>query len=227
MCCCSGSLKLGSLCLECSAADWKIKNLSNAEKSAWAGCPTTLKSIIMIDYFLVTTDVQGVVFTRVLEEDTFSIQCNYLSGSDVSGCVYVLVSRVEGVENVTGFIERDSNGVAREVANIGCYSKCWPMITPPSIKFFLSGQASTLVIHAPLVLVLVCSLHHNWLRIQSCVYLDPPIITSTSPSSGVTSTIIALISVVVVVVMVAVVLAVILFIVSFMFYQNKGMGFRL
>ena len=41
MCCCSGSLKLGSLCLECSAADWKIKNLSNAEKSAWAGCLTT------------------------------------------------------------------------------------------------------------------------------------------------------------------------------------------
>ena len=106
--------------------------------------------------------------------------------------------------------------------------KCWPMITPPSIKFFLSGQASTLVIHAPspLVLVLVCSLalHPNyWLRIQSFVYLDPPIIiTSTSPSSGVTSTNIALISVVVVVVVVAVVLAVMLFIVSFMFYQNKG-----
>ena len=77
----------------------------------------------MIDYFLVTTDVQGVVFTRVLEEDTFSIQCSYLSGSDVNGCGYVLVSRVEGVENVTGFIERDSNGVAREVANIGCYSE--------------------------------------------------------------------------------------------------------
>ena len=69
---------------------------------------------------------------------------------------------------------------------------------------------------SPLVLVLVCSLHPNWLRIQSCVYLDPPIIiTSTSPSSGVTPTNIALISVVVVVVVVAVVLAVMLFIVSF------------
>ena len=52
-----------------------------------------------------------------------SIQCSYLSGSDVIGCVYVLVSRVEGVENVTGFIERDSNGVTLEVANIGCYSE--------------------------------------------------------------------------------------------------------
>ena len=77
----------------------------------------------MIDYFLVTTDVQGVVFTRVLEEDTFSIQCSYLSGSNVSGCVYILVSREEGVENVTGFIERDVNGVTLEVANIGCYSE--------------------------------------------------------------------------------------------------------
>ena len=37
---------MGSLCLECSAADWKIKNLSNAEKSAWAGCPTTLKKLL-------------------------------------------------------------------------------------------------------------------------------------------------------------------------------------
>ena len=53
----------------------------------------------------------------------YSIQCSYLSGSDVSGCVYILVSREEGVENVTGFIERDSNGVTLEVANIGCYSE--------------------------------------------------------------------------------------------------------
>ena len=27
------------------------------------------------------------------------------------------------MENVTGFIERDSNGVTREVVNIGCYSE--------------------------------------------------------------------------------------------------------
>ena len=53
--------------------------------------------------------------------DIYSIQCSYLSGSDVNGCVYVLVSSEEGVENVTGFIERDSNGVTLEVANIGCY----------------------------------------------------------------------------------------------------------
>ena len=53
----------------------------------------------------------------------YFIQCSYLSGSDVSGCVYVLVSGEEGVENVTGFIERDSNGVTLEVANIGCYSE--------------------------------------------------------------------------------------------------------
>ena len=33
------------------------------------------------------------------------------------------MSGEEGVENMTGFIERDSNGVTREVANIGCYSE--------------------------------------------------------------------------------------------------------
>ena len=46
-----------------------------------------------------------------------------MNGSDVSGCVYILVSGEEGVRNVTGFIERDSNGVTLEVANIGCYSE--------------------------------------------------------------------------------------------------------
>ena len=33
------------------------------------------------------------------------------------------MSGVEGVENVMGFIERDSNGVTLEVADIGCYSE--------------------------------------------------------------------------------------------------------
>ena len=56
-----------------------------------------------------------------VDSTNYLIQCSYLSGSDVSGCVYVLVSGEEGVENVTGFIERDSNGVTLEVANIGCY----------------------------------------------------------------------------------------------------------
>ena len=94
--------------------------------------------------------------------------------------------------------------------------KCWPM---PSMKFFLSGHASTLEIHAPSSLVTVIDvvvIHDD------SVHLDPPTTTPTLPSSGFTPTNIALISVVVVVVVVAVVLAVMLFIVSFMFYQNKG-----
>ena len=82
---------------------------------------TALITAIIPYDIVVTTDVQGVVFTTV--GDTYSIQCSYLSGSDVSGCVYVLVSREEGVENMTGFIERDSSGVILEVANIGCYSE--------------------------------------------------------------------------------------------------------
>ena len=78
--------------------------------------------IICVHVFLGTSDVQKVNFTSI-EGDTYSIQCNYLNGSDVNGCVYVLVSREEGVENVTGFIERDSDGVTLEVPNIGCYSE--------------------------------------------------------------------------------------------------------
>ena len=72
--------------------------------------------------YLVTSDVQGISIFQV-NTTHYSIQCSYLSGSDVSGCVYVLVSREEGVENVTGFIERGSNGVTLEVANIGSYSE--------------------------------------------------------------------------------------------------------
>ena len=79
-------------------------------------------SVLISPIHAVTTDVQGVNFTRV-EENIYFIQCSYLSGSDVSGCVYVLLSGEEGVENVTGFIERDTNGVTLEVANIGCYSE--------------------------------------------------------------------------------------------------------
>ena len=71
---------------------------------------------------LATTKVQSVSICQV-NNTHYSIQCNYLNGSDVSGCVYVLVSGEEGVENVTGFIERDSNGVTIEVANIGCHSE--------------------------------------------------------------------------------------------------------
>ena len=66
--------------------------------------------------FLVTTNVQDIIISK--EEDTYFIQCSYLNGSDASGCVYILVSREEGMENVTGFIEREDN---LEVANIGCY----------------------------------------------------------------------------------------------------------
>ena len=65
--------------------------------------------------------MQEITFTRI-HVDIYSIQCSYLSGSDISGCVYILVSREEGVENVTDFIQRDSN-VYIEVANIGCYSE--------------------------------------------------------------------------------------------------------
>ena len=79
--------------------------------------------IVLLLYFhSATSNVQSVSICQV-DSTQYSIQCSYLSSSDVSGCVYVLVSREEGVENVTGFIERDSNEVTLEVANIGSYSE--------------------------------------------------------------------------------------------------------
>ena len=41
---------------------------------------------------------------------SYSLQCIYLSGSDAIGCIYVLVSHVEGVRNITGCIDRNTSG---------------------------------------------------------------------------------------------------------------------
>ena len=101
----------------------------------------------MIELKCIYAVTTGVNFTRV-DENIYFIQCSYLSGSDVSGCIYVLVRVEEGVENVTGFIERDSNGVTLEVANIGCYTvKYWPMNSPQGVDISLlqiTEQASPL-----------------------------------------------------------------------------------
>ena len=66
--------------------------------------------------------VTSITFTQV-RRDTYSIQCSYMSGSNVRGCVYVVVSGQSGVGNITGFIERDSEGATVEVVNVGCYSE--------------------------------------------------------------------------------------------------------
>lgn len=70
-----------------------------------------------IQFVSATSEVQAVVLTR-LQGDIYSIQCIYLAGSDASGCFYVLVTGVEGVQNITGSIDRNSFGL---VTNIGCY----------------------------------------------------------------------------------------------------------
>ncbi len=68
-----------------------------------------------------TTDVEEVSF-RLVENITYSIQCSYISGSIARGCVFILVSGVEGVANITGIINRTSSqGVRIDVSNIGNY----------------------------------------------------------------------------------------------------------
>ncbi len=68
-----------------------------------------------------TTDVEQVSLCLV-ENCTYSIQCSYISGSNARGCVFILVSGVEGVINITGIINRiSSEGVRIEVPNISSY----------------------------------------------------------------------------------------------------------
>ena len=70
-----------------------------------------------------TTDVQSVTVSR-RNNGTYSIQCSYITGSDARGCVYILVSGVEGVGNITGTIERtNSEGLVIELHNASCYSE--------------------------------------------------------------------------------------------------------
>ena len=70
---------------------------------------------------VVTTDVQSVSVNKE-NDTTYSIRCSYISGSDASGCVFILVGGVEGVVNITGIMNRTSSeGVLIVVPNIGCY----------------------------------------------------------------------------------------------------------
>ena len=67
-----------------------------------------------------TTDVQSVTANRE-ENNTFSIQCSYITGSDALGCVYTLVSKIEKINNITGIINRTSLGVLIDIPDAGCY----------------------------------------------------------------------------------------------------------
>ncbi len=61
--------------------------------------------------FLATSDVQSVTLCLISATTSrYSIRCTYLRGSDAKGCVYILVSGMEGVGNVTGTIERGNSG---------------------------------------------------------------------------------------------------------------------
>jgi hypothetical protein len=73
--------------------------------------------------FIVTTEVQAVIL-GVVDINVFSIQCVYLNNSTTEGCRYILVASVDGLNNITGTIDRSmSNEVVIKVMNIGCYGE--------------------------------------------------------------------------------------------------------
>ena len=66
-------------------------------------------------YYIATGSVQGVSICQITATN-YSIQCIYLSGSDVNGCVYTLVGRTG---NRTGYIERgNSEGVIVHLTDV-------------------------------------------------------------------------------------------------------------
>ena len=71
---------------------------------------------------IVTTDVQGISICRV-EGNTYSIRCSYLSGSDADECGYILVSGMDGMENVTGRIETDEREEVLKDLEISSFSE--------------------------------------------------------------------------------------------------------
>ena len=77
--------------------------------------------IFFLCLHLDTTDVQAVSLNRV-GINTYSIRCHYLNNSDVTGCMYVLVSELEELKNITGVIDRNNaEGAIYDLADIGCY----------------------------------------------------------------------------------------------------------
>ena len=80
-----------------------------------------IASRLLLINVVVTTDVQSVTVSR-LERDTYSIQCNYITGSDAIGCVYTLVSNKKEVSDLSGTLKRTSlGGMVVEIPNVGCY----------------------------------------------------------------------------------------------------------
>ena len=79
-------------------------------------------------YIIGTTDVEMVTINKI-GENTYSVQCHYIQGSDALGCVYVLVSEVEEFfKNMSGTLLRRSESeggdtILKVFKVIGCYQE--------------------------------------------------------------------------------------------------------
>jgi hypothetical protein len=79
---------------------------------------------VVILFYIDTSDLQALKITEI-RSDVYSFQCVYLNASNVSGCVYALISGVEEVDNITGWIHRDSSGAIHQLLSpsLGCYDE--------------------------------------------------------------------------------------------------------
>ena len=74
---------------------------------------------ILFFNFLVTAVVQNATICQ-LNSIQYFIQCTYLDGTDVGGCIYTLVAAEGGTKNRTGYISRSDGGII-QVDNIQMY----------------------------------------------------------------------------------------------------------
>ena len=74
---------------------------------------------ILFFNFLATAVVQNATICQ-LDSIQYFIQCTYLDGTDVGGCIYTLVAAEGGTKNRTGYISRSDGGII-QVDNIQMY----------------------------------------------------------------------------------------------------------
>ena len=68
--------------------------------------------------YIVTTDVQNVTATPVESMDAFVVQCDFITGSNAKGCMFVLEGEFE---NITANLEQNDSEIVNVSHPLSCY----------------------------------------------------------------------------------------------------------